>query len=351
MQKPKILVVVLNWGLGHASRCIPLIAALEQQGFEPIVASDGLALTLLTKNFPHLKSYRLQAYEIRYSRKPAFLKAVLAFQVFSWLKHIYFDKKQILAIHKKEKLSGVISDNRPGAALSCTPSVYLTHQTNILGAGQPIANMLHWRIIRAHSHCWIPDFTHKLAFAGKLSQHKTSKQVKIKKIGLLSQLKADTHPVAKKHICILLSGPEPQRSELEVILLKAIEFSKIPVVLIRGSDKKLKLDKVPNHLEIIDFATRTQVQQVLESSHFVIARSGYSSLMDFCALGLKAFLIPTPGQPEQEYLASYFSKQGWAASCTQEAFTWRKLEALKNIKGFPTFEAPDFKALFSIFRA
>ncbi|TXK71629.1 glycosyltransferase [Mesonia sp. HuA40] len=351
MQKPKILVVVLNWGLGHASRCIPLITALEQQGFEPIMASDGLALALLTKNFPHLNSYRLQAYEVRYSRKPTFLKAVLALQVFSWIKNIYFDKKQILAIHKKEKLSGVISDNRPGAVLLGIPSVYLTHQTNILGAGQSIANALHWRLIRAHSHCWIPDFTHNLAFAGKLSQHTTSKKVKIKKIGLLSQLKADTPPVTKKHICILLSGPEPQRSQLEAILLQAVEFSEVPVVLIRGSDKELKLKKALSHLKIIDFATKTQVQHILERSHFVIARSGYSSLMDFCALGIKAFLIPTPGQPEQEYLASYFSKQGWATSCKQEAFTWRKLEALENIKGFPTFEAPDFKTLFSIFRA
>lgn len=51
MVKKRILISPLNWGLGHATRCIPIIKALEANNFEPILASDGDALGLLKKNF------------------------------------------------------------------------------------------------------------------------------------------------------------------------------------------------------------------------------------------------------------------------------------------------------------
>ncbi len=51
MPQKKILVAPLNWGLGHATRCIPIIEALENNGYVPIIASDGVALEMLKKNF------------------------------------------------------------------------------------------------------------------------------------------------------------------------------------------------------------------------------------------------------------------------------------------------------------
>ena len=48
----KILIAPLNWGLGHATRCIPIINALIEEGLEPILAGDGDSLKLLQKEFP-----------------------------------------------------------------------------------------------------------------------------------------------------------------------------------------------------------------------------------------------------------------------------------------------------------
>ena len=64
-----ILIAPLNWGLGHATRCIPIIKALEENGFNPIIASDGVALALLKKEFPHLITLELPSYNIKYAEK------------------------------------------------------------------------------------------------------------------------------------------------------------------------------------------------------------------------------------------------------------------------------------------
>ena len=62
-----ILVAPLNWGLGHATRCIPIIKALQEHNYIPIIASDGAALALLKKEFPYLKFLELPSYQIEYA--------------------------------------------------------------------------------------------------------------------------------------------------------------------------------------------------------------------------------------------------------------------------------------------
>ncbi|MEO1033704.1 MAG: glycosyltransferase, partial [Bacteroidota bacterium] len=75
--RKKILVAPLNWGLGHATRCIPIINALLEHDFEPIIASDGVALGLLNKEFPNLRSLTLPSYNITYSKKASSFKLKL----------------------------------------------------------------------------------------------------------------------------------------------------------------------------------------------------------------------------------------------------------------------------------
>ena len=62
-----------------------------------------------------------------------------------------------------------------------------------------------------------------------------------------------------------------------------------------------------------------ELAEVLRHAKHIIARSGYSTIMDLAALGLlnskiknrisKIELIPTPGHPEQEYLAARFAEK------------------------------------------
>ena len=37
----RVLIAPLNWGIGHATRCIPIIKRLLEAGKEVIVAADG----------------------------------------------------------------------------------------------------------------------------------------------------------------------------------------------------------------------------------------------------------------------------------------------------------------------
>ena len=64
-----ILVAPLNWGLGHATRCIPIINALLSQNYKVTIASDGDALRLLKKEFPKLSFVSLPSYKIEYAEK------------------------------------------------------------------------------------------------------------------------------------------------------------------------------------------------------------------------------------------------------------------------------------------
>lgn len=63
-----ILIAPLNWGLGHATRCIPIIKALQENNYIPIIASDGIALEILRKEFPYLQFLELPSYQIEYSK-------------------------------------------------------------------------------------------------------------------------------------------------------------------------------------------------------------------------------------------------------------------------------------------
>ena len=57
---------------------------------------------------------------------------------------------------------------------------------------------------------------------------------------------------------------------------------------------------------------------VIESSESIIARSGYTTIMELVSLNCNASLIPTPGQTEQEYLADYLSEKEWFYKISQE---------------------------------
>ena len=49
--KPRILLAPLEWGLGHATRCIPIINELIKQNCEVLIAVEGATEHLLKKEF------------------------------------------------------------------------------------------------------------------------------------------------------------------------------------------------------------------------------------------------------------------------------------------------------------
>lgn len=294
----KVIVAPLNWGLGHASRCVPIVNHLQDCNFLPILASDGKALEFLQKEFPDLPSFELPSYNIRYGKQ---LQRSLLFQAPSIYKSV---KKEQYVLQQKidedSQIVGVISDNRFGCFSKTIPSVYLTHQLNVLSGKMTfLSSKIHQYYIKKFDECWIPD-SENSRFSGRLSKSPTIQNKRF--IGVLSRLKKKAQLIENDFL-ILLSGPEPRRSLLEEKLTELFKDSDKNISLIRGVIEGKKTTSQIGHLKVTNFLLTQELEQEIAASNVVVCRSGYSSIMDLAVMEKKAIFIPTKGQSEQEYLA------------------------------------------------
>jgi len=344
-----ILVAPLNWGLGHATRCIPIIRALEQNGFTPILASDGIALQILRKEFPHLIALELPSYEITYAKKGSNFKWKMLKNMPTMIEAVLSEKRLVKNWVKEYDLVGIISDNRLGVFSKKVQSVFITHQLNVItGNTTWISSKLHQQVIKKFDECWVPDFEEKPNLSGKLG-HLKNYDPNIKYIGPLSRFEKKTIP-KKYDLMVILSGPEPQRTYLEDILTETLPAFDGKVVFIKG---KIEAEQQFEHLGNItsyNFMASEQLEQTFNESEKVLCRSGYTTIMDLAKLGKKAFFIPTPGQYEQEYLAKKLKRDGFAPFVKQEEFHLENLLQIDLYKGLPTAESKiHWKNLFCLF--
>ena len=217
-----ILVAPLNWGLGHATRCIPIIRALQQEGYTVIIASDGAALTLLDKEFPELSKTVLPSYNIEYAKKGQHFKRKMMSNIPKISRAILKEHKALKHIIDVYNIKGVISDNRLGLYTSDIPTVFITHQLQILsGKTTAATTFLHKRFIKRFNECWVPDYIGSSNLSGILG-HPTKGNYNVHYIGPLSRMKKITLE-QRYDILVILSGPEPQKSMLETILLKELK--------------------------------------------------------------------------------------------------------------------------------
>lgn len=308
-QPKRILLAVLNWGLGHATRCVPLVDYWQSKGYQITLASDGSALQYLRHRYPALPFLQLPTLEIHYSsRLPAWW--MIGLQSAQLVRHRKADHKALERHLARNPVDWIVSDNRYGCWSKDVRSVLLTHQLNpamprgLNGLGPVIYSRLQsW--IRHFDQIWVPDVEVD-SISGKLSHTKKSKRIATRFIGPLSRLYTD--PSKEKDITALalISGPEPQRSIFERTL--AAQFKKLSghKVIIGGRlNGTLKANAGMEYIPFIDGET---LARLLTKSKLVVARSGYSSLMDLIRLGIPALLVPTPGQTEQEYLANRVNK-------------------------------------------
>ncbi|MCF6349964.1 MAG: glycosyltransferase [Flavobacteriaceae bacterium] len=347
--KPKILVAPLNWGIGHATRCIPIINELLKQGFTPILASDGDALLLLQKEFPNLKSYELPAYQIQYSKNAVFLKLKLFFQIPKVLRQLKKEEQIISQIIEKETINGIISDNRFGVYSTKIKTVYITHQIQVLsGFTTFFTTKIHQKIINKFDACWVPDIKNA-NLSGNLSNTKKLK-TQIKFLGILSRFKKKNikKVLPKYDILALLSGPEPQRTILEKLLINEFKTSTKKILFVRGVISEKEQITNTKHVTYKNYLLQAELEKAIKESKLVIARSGYSTIMDLAVLQKKAFFIPTPRQNEQEYLAKHLKHLKIAPFSSQKDFTVLKLKGLKNYTGF-TSEYTKNSISFDIF--
>jgi len=350
--KKRILVAPLNWGLGHATRCIPIINALIEHGFEPVLASDGASLNLLKKEFPDLIHLELPSYNISYSKYGFLLKWHLFKNLSKLVIAVYKEKKIVQNIIKSHQIKGIISDNRFGvySTKKTIPSVYITHQLKVYsGITTWLTTKIHHQIIKKFDECWIPDFENIPNLGDKLS-HVKSQHLNLKHIGVLSRFSKKQKASSLYDIMVLLSGPEPQRSILEKKILAEFKDYNRPVILVRGVVETTQTKTETKNLTIYNFLTSVELENAIESSDLIVSRSGYTTIMDLAILGKKSFFIPTPGQTEQEYLAKRLANLNIAPYCKQNKFKIEKLKEINNYKGFSSFKKEtNFETLFRLF--
>lgn len=327
----KIFFPVLNWGLGHASRSLPLIRKYIDLGYNVISASDGEALLMLRRELPDQKVLQLPGYGIHYSSKymplnmlrygPGMLRAMRA-------EHELTD-----AIVKRENIDCIISDNRYGCYHEEIPSALITHQLQVF-TGQKLLDIYIRRQIRGwcrnFSELWIPDQQPPGNITGELSDVDTAPVSKYY-LGVISELTC-LPAIGQYDAVAIISGPEPQRTHFEEIIinqLSALEGNYAVVSGKPGEEEKFRIEK---NLTIFPYLSRAEISQLLSKTEIVIARSGYTTLMDLAHTGHKAILCPTPGQYEQIYLADRLATLGQCVYKRQENLNLGKaLEEVRTI--------------------
>jgi UDP:flavonoid glycosyltransferase YjiC (YdhE family) len=318
-----VLVSPLNWGLGHATRDIPMIKNLLDHHHEVTVAACGNALSVLEKEFPDCQFIDFPDYPVPYSASRFFLPKFVAFFPFM-LKAVSDERKNLDLILAKKQYDLIISDNRLGVYSSKIPSVFITHQLHyhlpmIFWPVELLAVAMNGYLHGKFRHIIVPDNPPgPTALAGKLSRpglDETKKKV------YYSGILTSTH---KREIAqdldylVMISGPEPQRTQLEKILLPQVSGIEGNSVILLGSPNNHDIPVQSGKCRVITYASTREKEELMNRAKFIICRSGYTSIMEIAELGKQhALFIPTPGQTEQEYLSWYYEKKGWFHSQSQ----------------------------------
>ncbi len=346
----KVLVAPLNLGLNYATRCIPIINALRNENFEPVIASDGAALAFLKKEFPDLKTKVLPTYNIEDLKTKNNFKLTMLLNGSKIAQVIAIEQKITESIIESDDYYGIISDNRMGVRHKSIPSVFVTHQLKILSRKTTsVINKFYHKHIKKFDVCWVPDMADNPNLSGELG-HPKRNNMPVTYLGPISRFSYQNLP-KKYDVLVLLSGPEPQRTVLEKKLLQEFERSEKKIALVRDLIEGNQTTLIKNNITIHNHLSGIALQNAINSSNIIISRSGYTTVMDLAKLKKKAFFIPSPGQFEEEYLAERLTSNKLAPSCKQSDFTLKKLYNLNNYKGLSGFSTDiDYRELFHFFQ-
>lgn len=304
----KVLISPLNWGLGHATRCIPLIEALHKAKNEVTIAADGDPLDLLKDRFPYLKTVETSSYRVIYSEGNSQI-GIMLLQLPLILQSIWNDNRWLHRLLKTEQFDIVISDNRFGLWNRHVHSIYMTHQIMIkmprrLKWAEPLAYLIHRLFIGKYDECWIPD-QEENGLSGDLS-HRYPLPPHARYIGPLSRFEGkEWKPDSLYDVIALISGPQPHRRMFEEAVTEKYRTRNERILILRAEPQSRVVYPITDHVHSVGHLPDDELAPYLLGCKHIICRSGYSSLMDLSALNClhKAELSPTPGQTEQEYLA------------------------------------------------
>ena len=355
IKSSRVLVAPLDWGLGHATRCVPIIERLLAEGHEVVIAADGYPLRFLRREFPHLDWVKFEGVKVEYADGQSQVGAMLR-QLPRFLRDIWREHKRLKEIVRMYDIDMVVSDNRFGLWCRGVYSVYMTHQLMVkMPRGLEWMEWAVWRFhrwfIKHYDECWVPDIEGEGNLSGDLS-HKYPLLENTKFIGVLSRfsrekvewedvrVEAEALGLQQRYdVVAVLSGPEPHRSNLEQEITDCrlqitddsqqstvnsqqtitpseqssrppktggqykIVNSQQSLLIVQGlPEDDLRLAEHRDGVDYIPHLPTRLLQWYMQEAEEIVCRSGYSSIMDLHTIGRKAHLIPTPGQTEQEYL-------------------------------------------------
>lgn len=332
-----MLVAPLDWGLGHATRCVPVIKELLAQGADVWLAGEGLQEALLKQEFPDLPFLQLPGYRVKYATSASGLTWKMICQGPKILSVISAEHKWLKKVINDYQPDAVISDNRYGLYHPEIRSVFITHQLMIKSFagkwGDRVLQKRNYRYINRFTECWVPDMAGETNLSGELSHPLLMPAVPVNYIGLLSRFSKKEIIEKKGHLLLLLSGPEPQRSKLEEIFIRDIGYYNGTATVVRGLPGNKTFLPSTGMLQFYNHLPAEDLNREMQEAEFIISRSGYSTVMDTMALQKKCIFIPTPGQTEQEYLGQYLMSKRIALSISQKSFSLTSvLEAASNFQ-------------------
>ncbi len=355
LRKYRILVAPLDWGLGHATRCIPIIKELLANDCEVWLACEGVQESLLRSEFPGLPFVTLRGYRIKYSKSGKGLLWKMVQQIPKLISSVGAEHRWLNKTVADHDFDAIISDNRFGLHHRKIPSVFITHQLSIkstLGKGsEKILQRWNYKYINRFTECWVPDMAGENNLAGELSHPLIKPTIPVKYIGLLSRFENDfansfTLPLSDEgnnHLLFILSGPEPQRSILEDKIVNEVSHYPHTATIVRGLPLSLSVIPSTGMIKFYNHLPALELGEEIGKAEWVISRSGYSTVMDLVKTKKKSILIPTPGQTEQEYLARHLQQNQVAFSIDQNNFFLDSaIESAKSFKYyFPDMSGQD----------
>lgn len=339
---PLVLVSPMDWGLGHATRCIPLIHELLAQNCRVVLAASGAGKAVLEAEFPQLEMLAIPGYEIEYASTGWGLAVKIVAQIPKLVSAIKKEQEWLEKVVEEKGIDAVISDNRYGLRHPGIRSVFMTHQLRIqapLQLAEEILQDINYRYIQQFDACWVPDTAGEENLAGELSHPAAMPDVPVHFVGPLTRFLVQPQATGGSYLLLLLSGPEPQRSLLENRLLQDLEDYAEPVVLVRGLPGTAATISVASNVRVYEHLPAAALEKIILGASLVIARCGYSTVMDLATLKKRSILIPTPGQTEQEYLADHLMKNNLAFCVEQKKFSLQRVLTLASRFRYRPFAA------------
>lgn len=339
-KRRKILYAVLNWGIGHATRSLPIIRELIKE-HDVTVLSTGRSLQLLKSELPHIDFIDQSDYSVKYTKRGGALLFSLFFQIPKILFRLREEHKFTEELIIRHKFDRIISDNRYGVYSESVPSYFITHQIRFKLPGglkffEPLSEWFNRSYFRNYRRVFIPDEKAEVNLSGSLSHGlKFVSNPKIIYAGILADIDGDEQEIQSDYLFVI-SGPEPQRTIFEKKIIeqsKQLEGNKIIVRGVTESDEMYS----DGSTKIYSSVKRDKLTAMIRGAETIISRPGYSTVMELVCYRKKALFIPTPGQTEQEYLARYYKSKGYFSYISQS-----EMELSRDLADLKDSVVPDF---------